>query len=218
MLRSPNIRASVFADGHQAPPYLGSSSQTNCAGRARSTCADTHHSVSFTPGWQAEMILPMIFGVNTTKKAVFIAETHGTGKTFAVDRVRRVSFQLRQASDLADLLNNLSAILGHKAKRANRSVAILKCSGGRFSSALEAIKAEAVAELAAFQNRLPVIEVRPQSLKKALGCATDQKWRDRATQMFNKNDAHEFWTKGLDGAISAAYKVAAGQRETGAQD
>jgi hypothetical protein len=68
----------------------------------------------------------MIFGVNTTKKAVFIAETHGAGKTFAVDRVRRIPFQLRQASDLADLLKNLSAILGHKAKRANRSVAILK--------------------------------------------------------------------------------------------
>ncbi|MEJ0089587.1 MAG: hypothetical protein WDM80_07580 [Limisphaerales bacterium] len=70
---------------------------------------------------------------------------------------------------------------------------------------MEAIKAEAVAELAAFQNGLPVIEVRPQSLKKTLGCAPDQKWRDRARQMFNKNDAHDFWTKGLDGAISAAY-------------
>ena len=159
----------------------------------------------------------MIFGVNTTKKAVFIAETRGAGKTFAVDRVRRIPFQLRQASDLADLLNNLSAILGHNTKRANRSVAILKCSGGRFSSTLEAIKAEAVAELAAFQKGLPVIEVRPQSLKKALGCATDQKWRDRARQMFNQNDAHEFWTKGLDGAISAAYKAAADSEKQGTQ-
>ena len=156
------------------------------------------------------MILLMIFGVSTTKKAVFIAETHGAGKSFAVDRVRRVPFQLGQASDLADLLSNLATIFGHAPQRAGRSVAILKCSGGRFSSALEAIKAEAVAELAACQNGLPVIEVRPQSLKKALGCVTDQKWRDRARQMFNKNDAHEFWTKGLDGAISAAYKVASG--------
>lgn len=155
------------------------------------------------------MISRMIFGVNTTKKAVFIAETHGAGKSFAVDRVRRVPFQLRQASDLADLLKNLSAIIDRAPKRGNCSIGILKCSGGRFSSALEAIKAEAVAELAAFQKGLPVIEVRPQSLKKALGCATDQKWRERARQMFNKNDAHEFWSKGLDGAISAAYKVAA---------
>ena len=128
----------------------------------------------------------MIFGVNTTKKAVFVAETHGAGKSFVVDQVRRVPFQLQQASDLADLLKNLSAIFDTAPKRADRSVAILKCSGGRFSSALEAIKAEAVAELAAFQKKLPVIEVRPQSLKKALGCAADQKWRERARQMFNK--------------------------------
>jgi len=155
------------------------------------------------------MIPRVIFGLNTTKKAVFIAETRGAGKAFAVGRVRRVPFQLLQVSDLAGLLDNLSAIFDHAPKRGNCSVAILKCSGGRFSSALEAIKAEAVAELAAFQQGLPVIEVRPQSLKKALGCATDQKWRERARQMFNKNAAREFWSKGLDGAISAAYKVAA---------
>jgi len=150
----------------------------------------------------------MIFGVSTTRKAVFIAETHGAGKAFAVERVRRVPFQFRQASDLAGLLQILSGILASNSKRADRSVALLKCSGGRFSSALEAIKAEAVAELAAFQKGLPVVEVRPQSLKKALGCATGQKWRDRAKQMFNQNEAHDHWSKGLDGAVAAAYKSA----------
>ena len=150
----------------------------------------------------------MIFGVSTTKQAVFIAETHGAGKTFAVDKVRRVPFQLHQASDLTDLLKNLSAIFTPKTKRANRSVALLKCSGGRFTSALEAIKAEAMTELAALQNGLSIVEVRPQSLKKALGCAADQKWRDRAREMFNENAAHEHWKKGLDGAVAAAYKAA----------
>jgi hypothetical protein len=151
----------------------------------------------------------MIIGLNTTKKAVFIAETHGAGKTFVVDKVRRVEFQFRQASDLANLLKNLSIILGHHAKRVGCSIALLKCSGGRFSSGLESIKSEAIAELAAFQNKLPIVEVRPQSLKKALGCATGQKWRERAKQMFNKKGAHDPWPKGLDGAIAAAYKLAA---------
>jgi len=150
----------------------------------------------------------MTFGVSTTKKAVFIAETHGAGKTFVVDKVRRVPFQLRHASDLADLQKTLAAVLDPKTKRATRSVALLKCSGGRFTSALEAIKAEAMTELAALQNGLPIIEVRPQSLKKTLGCAEGQKWRERAKQLFNKNGAHDPWPKGLDGAISAAYKAA----------
>ena len=95
-----------------------------------------------------------------------------------------------------------------KAKRAHRSVALLKCSGGRFSSALEAVKAEAMTELAALQQGLSIVEVRPQSLKKALGCGEGQKWRDRAKEMFNKSGAHDPWPTGLDGAMSAAYKAA----------
>jgi hypothetical protein len=150
----------------------------------------------------------MIIGLNTTKKAVFIAETHGAGKTFVVDKVRRVEFQFRQAGDLAELLQNLSTILGRHAKRAGCSIALLKCSGGRFSSGLESIKSEAVAELAAFQTGLPIYGVAPQSLKKALGCATGQKWRERAKQLFNKKGVHDPWPKGLDGAIAAAYKLA----------
>ncbi len=150
----------------------------------------------------------MILGVSTTKKAVFIAETHGAGKEFGVDKVHRVPFQLHQASDLTDLLKTLASILAPKTKRTNRSIALLKCSGGRFTSALEAIKAEAMTELAALQTGLSIVEVRPQSLKKALGCGEGQKWRDRAKELFNKNDAHDHWKKGLDGAVSAAYKAA----------
>ena len=94
----------------------------------------------------------MIFGVNTTRNAVFIAETHGAGSKFKIDLIRRVPFQIHQAGDVAELLQNLSAILDHNRQVAGRSVAIMKRSGGRFGSSVGAIKAEAITELAAFQK------------------------------------------------------------------
>lgn len=150
----------------------------------------------------------MIFGVNTAKDAVFIAETHGAGNHFKIDRIRRVQFQLHQASDVADLLQNLSVMLDHNNQVAGRSVAILRRSGGRFGASVGAIKAEAMAELAAFQKGLPVVGVAPQSLKKALGCAQGEKWRAVAKLKFNHNEQHSHWKQGADGAVSAAYKVA----------
>jgi len=83
----------------------------------------------------------------------------------------------------------------------------LKCSSGRFGSCLEAIKGEAMVELAAFQHGLRVIKVAPQSLKKSLGCAMDQKWRDRANELFNPGGKRQNWSKGAIGAIAVAFKV-----------
>jgi hypothetical protein len=48
-----------------------------------------------------------------------------------------------------------------------------KCSSGRFGSCFEAIKGEAITELAAFQKGLRIVKVAPQSLKKTLGCAAE---------------------------------------------
>ena len=87
---------------------------------------------------------------------------------------------------------------------------LLKCSSGRFGSCLEAIKAEAITELAAFQKGVHLVKVAPQSLKKTLGCASEQKWRDRAADLFNSNGRHRNWSKGSAGAASVAYKVAGG--------
>jgi Holliday junction resolvasome RuvABC endonuclease subunit len=116
----------------------------------------------------------MIFGVNATKEAIFVAETEGTGQQFSVTDVRRIKFQIEKAGDLADLLQNISTVLDHDSRSSAVSVAILKCSGGQYGSSVEAIKAEAIAELAAVQKGLPVKEVAPQSLKKALQCATGE--------------------------------------------
>jgi len=50
--------------------------------------------------------------------------------------------------------------------------------------------------------------VAPQSLKKTLGCAMDQKWQDRAGERFNPDGKHRNWSRGAAGAVAAAFKVA----------
>ena len=150
----------------------------------------------------------MLFGVNATRSAVVIVETKGAGDKFVVTAIRPVPFQVRSGDDLAGLLQSLIALFDRKGKGAGSVIALLKCSSGRFGSCLEAIKGEAMVELAASQRGLRVVKVAPQSLKKTLGCATDQKWRDRAAELFNPDGKRRNWSKGAAGAVAVAFKVA----------
>jgi len=150
----------------------------------------------------------MLFGVNATRSAVVFAETRGVGDKFVVTAIRPVPFQVRSGDDLAGLLQSLIALFDRKGKGAGSVIALLKCSSGRFGSCLEAIKGEAMVELAAAQRGLRVVKVAPQSLKKTLGCATDQKWRDRAAELFNPDGKRRNWSKGAAGAAAVAFKVA----------
>lgn len=150
----------------------------------------------------------MIFGVSVTKSAVVIAESRGVGTKFVITAIRPVSFQVRSGRDLIELRKTLGTIFDRKGKGAGSLIALLKCSSGRFGSCLEAIKGEAMVELAAAQGGLRVVKVAPQSLKKTLGCATDQKWRDRARELFNPDGKRPNWSKGAAGAVSVAFKVA----------
>ena len=150
----------------------------------------------------------MIFGVNATRSAVVIVETKGAGDKFVVTAIRPVPFQVRSGDDLAGLLQSLIALFDRKGRGAGSIIALLKCSSGRFGSCLEAIKGEAMVELAAAQRGLRVVKVAPQSLKKTLGCATDQKWRDRAAELFNPDGKRRNWSKGAAGAVAVAFKVA----------
>lgn len=152
----------------------------------------------------------MIFGVNATKSAVVVAQTKGAGDRFVVMNIRPISFQVGGGADLAELLQRLGALFTPKGKgrAAPAVIALLKCSSGRFGSCLEAIKGEAMLELAAFQRGLRVVKVAPQSLKKALGGAPDQKWRDRAGERFNPDGKCRNWSKGAAGAVAVAFKVA----------
>ena len=76
------------------------------------------------------------------------------------------------------------------------------------SSCLEAIKAEAITELAASQKGLRVVKVAPQRLKRKLGCTADQKWRDRSAELFNPDGKRQNWSKGAAGAVAVAFAVA----------
>jgi hypothetical protein len=150
----------------------------------------------------------MILGISTTKSAVVIAEAKGTGGKFVITAIRPIPFQVRSGDDLTELLQSLITLFDRKGKGAASVIALLKCSSGRFGSCLEAIKGEAMVELAAVQRGLRVVKVAPQSLKKALGCATDQKWRDRAAELFNPDGKRRNWSKGAAGAVAVAFKVA----------
>jgi hypothetical protein len=150
----------------------------------------------------------VIFGINATKTNIVIAETRGAGGKFVITAIRSIPFQVRFGEDLAELLRTLNALMARKGKGAGTVIALLKCSSGRFGSCLEAIKGEAMVELAAFQQGLRVVKVAPQSLKKSLGCATDQKWRDRAAELFNPGGKCQNWSKGAAAAVAVAFKVA----------
>src|SRR6202142_1923117 len=150
----------------------------------------------------------MIFGVSATKSKIVIVQTTGAGDKFALTSIRAIPFQVRSGDDLAQLLRSLITIFDRNGKGAGSVMALLKCSSGRFGSCLEAIKGEAIVELAAAQRGLRVVKVAPQSLKKTLGCATDQKWRDRAAELFNPDGKRRNWSKGAAGAVAVAFKVA----------
>jgi hypothetical protein len=122
--------------------------------------------------------------------------------------IRPIPFQVRSGDDLTELLQSLITLFDRHGKGAGSVIALLKCSSGRFGSCLEAIKGEAIIELAASQRGLRVVKVAPQSLKKTLRCATDQKWRDRAGELFNPDGKHRYWSRDAAGAVAVAFKVA----------
>jgi len=150
----------------------------------------------------------MILGISTTKSAVVIAETKGAGDKFVITVIKPIPFQVRTGDDLVELLQSLITLFDRKGRGAGSVIALLKCSSGRFGSCLEAIKGEAMVELAAVQRGLRVVKVAPQSFKKTLGCAPDQKWRDRAGELFNPDGKQRNWSKGAAGAVAVAFKVA----------
>lgn len=150
----------------------------------------------------------MIIGINSTKDAVFIAETLGDGDAFEVQKVTRLQFKLSAASDLADLLKNLKTLLAALRSEDCQTCAILCCSSGQYGSSLEAVKAEAIVQLAANECGFRLVDVKPQSLKSALGCDNGEKWQAKSKDMFNADGAHKHWTQGANGAASAAFKAA----------
>jgi hypothetical protein len=150
----------------------------------------------------------MIFGVSPTRDTVVVARTAGSGETFVVTSISAIRFQARSGDDLTALRSRLITIFGGADKRRRSTIALLGSSSGRFKSSVEAIKAEAVAELAAVESGVPIVKVTAASLKKALGCAAGQKWQARAAERFNPDGLHANWSRGAARATAAALKVA----------
>jgi ethanolamine utilization protein EutA (predicted chaperonin) len=150
----------------------------------------------------------MIFGVSPTKDVVVVAHTMGSGETFVIKSITSIQFQARSGDDLTELLQALVAIFGRGGKSRRSTIALLGSSSGRFKSSVDAIKAEAITELAAAQSGVPVVKVTAASLKKVLGCETGQKWQARAGERFNPTGRHKNWSRGAAGAAAAALKVA----------
>ena len=155
----------------------------------------------------------MIFGVSPSRDAVAIVETTGSGETFAIKSTTSIQFQARCGDDLAELLEHLVVIFGRRGNRRRSTIALMGSSSGRFKSSIEAIKAEAIIELAAANSGLTVVRVTAASLKNVLVCATGQKWRARAEERFNPTGHQKNWSPGAAGAAAAALKVAGGQSE-----
>ena len=150
----------------------------------------------------------MIFGVSPMKDAVVIAHTAGSGEAFVIKSITSIQFQARSGDDLTELLQRLVAIFDRGRKSRRATIALLGSSSGRFKSSIEAIKAEAITELAAAESGLPIVRVTAASLKKVLGCAAGQKWQARAAERFNPTGRRENWSQGAAGATAAALKVA----------
>jgi hypothetical protein len=150
----------------------------------------------------------MIFGVSPTRNAVVIAQTVGSGETFAIKSITSIQFQARSGANLLELLQRLVAVFNRRGKGRRSTIALLGSSAGRFKSSVEAIKAEAITELAAADSGLPIVRVTAASLKKVLGCSAGQKWQARAAERFNPTGRYENWSQGAAGATAAALKVA----------
>ena len=150
----------------------------------------------------------MTFGVSPTKDAVVIAHTTGSGETFVIKSITSIQFQVRSGDDLTELLQRLVVMFDRGGKSRRSTIALLGSSSGRFKSSIEAIKAEAITELAAAESGLPIVRVTAASLKKVLGCAAGQKWQARAAERFNPTGRQENWSQGAAGATAAALKVA----------
>jgi len=128
-----------------------------------------------------------------------------------VKSIRSIQFEARSGDGLNELLQRLVVIFDLSGTSRRSTIALLGSSSGRFKSSVEAIKGEAITELAAAKSGLPVVRVTAASLKEALGCAPGQKWQVRAEERFNPGSTRKSWSQGAVGAAAAAFKVAEGQ-------
>lgn len=142
-----------------------------------------------------------LLGLNSTKDFVYVALVEGPRSNFSIKHTDRLPFS---STDLSGLSQTFELLIC--ARRPIAKIAVLRCFSGSRGSSVEAIKAEAVCELVAEKCGIPVSRITPQSLPAALDCPKGTKWQKRAKELFN-SEPRMYFSSGLDGAISAAFKA-----------
>ncbi len=150
-----------------------------------------------------------ILGINAKKSAVLLAEVDVADGTCSVLGTRKVQLGNGSPQELSDLYDCFQTLIEDGDTRRQRfaKMAVLSCPAGQWGSSPLAVKAEAMAELAATRAGFEVIRVAPQSLKRLLDCDRDVKWQTKAKELLNPEGAHKHWSQGADGAAAAAYGV-----------
>ncbi|SRR5260221_6638288 len=145
-------------------------------------------------------------GVHTTQQFIFIAEA-ATNSVFAVTDARRLAFSIETSNDRTSLVHALRALIEDKRKAGAERVAILGCNVGRFASALEAIKSEVLLQFVCDEVGLSTTLVSHASLRSLFGCQKKEKWQDKARAELNSGGHIAYWSQGMNGAVSAAYRA-----------
>jgi len=157
----------------------------------------------------ARIVTCMIIGINCRKDCVALVLASETDGKFKVMDSQVLEHQGSSPEGLRHFRDCVAPVLGQQKASGVVKIAVLKSSGGARGSSVEAIKSEAIIEVAAVDQGLQVVQVTPQSLKKALGCGANEKWQARSKTLFNPEGAIKYWAKGFDGAAAAAFKVSA---------
>jgi hypothetical protein len=82
-----------------------------------------------------------------------------------IKSITSIQFQARSGDDLTELLQRLVVRFDRSGKSRRSMITLLGSSSGRFTSSIEAIKADAITELAPAQSGLPVVRVTAASFK-----------------------------------------------------
>jgi hypothetical protein len=154
-----------------------------------------------------------VIGINAKKHFIFVAATDGGQETFkVVGMPLRLDFDL-EPRGLERLVSSVRTILDeHRAGLAAPvKVGVLSCLSGPRGSSREAIKAEALCELAVVQTELELVRVAPQGLAKFFHCPKGVPWSKQAASRLNPERTVRHWSDGMDGAVSVAYRVACQQ-------
>jgi hypothetical protein len=148
-----------------------------------------------------------IISMACTANGVSIVHTTAKKHNFSIlFHERFVVVPGKWASFVQSIDSVLQSII--KAQKPSHYV-IVKAATGRYSAGADTFKAEGFVEYVLEKSGLPVTHITKQSLPKALSCPKgEQKWQDKAKQMFNSENTIKGFKDGYDAACAGAFSKA----------